>query len=187
VIKYATIWKQLGKNLKINENLLNIIEKDNPFSCENCCSKMLSEWLDLIPEASWGMLLDAVKKLQDKLSTTAGHAVDKLPDTVENLCIAANKLPDTVEKLDTTVDKLPDAVEKLETMADKLPDTVEKLDSAVDKLPKAVDQLWEVVDNLPKTVGKMYIADTNLDNLAGNYGNLQINFISYVCVYIHCA
>jgi len=139
VIKYATIWKQLGKNLNINEDLLNIIEKDNPLSCENCCSKMLSDWLDLTPEASWGMLLDAVEKLQDKLNTTVDHAADKLPDTVE------------------------------------------KLDRAADKLPKAVDKLWEVVDKLPKIVGKVHIAEnTNLDDLAGNYGSLQNNFSSYV-------
>jgi len=85
VIKYASIWKQLGKNLNINEYLLNIIEKDNPHSCENCCSKMLSDWLDLTPEASWGMLFDAVEKLQDKLNTT-----DKLPKTVGKMHIAEN-------------------------------------------------------------------------------------------------
>jgi len=66
-------------------------------------------------------------------------------------------------------------------VADKLPNTVEKLDTAADKLPKAVDQLCEVVDKLPKTVGKMHIAEnTNLDNLAGNYGSLQNNYTSYV-------
>jgi len=159
VIKYATTWKQLGKNLNINEDLLNIIEKDNPLSCENCCSKMLSDWLDLTPEASWGMLFDAVEKLQDKLNTTPDTVVDELPDTVKNLC----------------------------TAADKLPDTVEKLDSAADKLPKAVDQLWEAIDKLSKTVvDNVQIANTNLDNLAGNYGSLQINFSSYIrmCIYV---
>ena len=74
VVKYAANWKELGKNLNIDEDLLNIIEKDYPHDCENCCSKMLSDWLDLTPEASWQILLDAVDKLQDKLNTV----VDKL-------------------------------------------------------------------------------------------------------------
>jgi len=162
VIKYATIWKQLGINLNINEDLLNLIEKDNPSSCENCCSKMLSNWLDLTPEASWGMLLDAVDKLQEKPYTTANHTANKLPDTVEKLDTAADKLPDTVEKLDTAADKLPDTVEKLDTAADKLFDTVEQLDTAADKLPDTVEKLDTVADKLPDIVEEL---DTAADKL----------------------
>ena len=73
VIKYAANWKQLGRNLKINEDLLNIIEKDYPY-CEDCCSKMLNDWLDSKPDASWGILLTAIDKAQSTL-----------PDTGENL------------------------------------------------------------------------------------------------------
>jgi len=96
MVKYAANWKALGKNLNIDKDLLNIIEKDHPYNCENCCSKMLSDWLDLTPGVSWGILHDAVDKLQDKLNTAA----DKLD-------CASNKLPDTVEKLDTAADRLP--------------------------------------------------------------------------------
>ena len=163
VIKCATEWKQLGENLNIDEDLLNIIDKDNPNNCENCCSKMLSSWLDLDPNASWSILLDAVDKAintinkvpatDEKLDTAA----DKLPDTVEKLDTVADKLPDTVEKLDTAADKLPDTVEKLDTAADKLPNTVEKLDSAADKLLDTVEKLDTAANKLPKEAGKMHI------------------------------
>ena len=76
VTKCATNWQQLGKNLEINDDLLNIIEKDYPHDCERCCSKMLSEWLDLTPDASWKILYDAMDKLK----------VEKLQDvSLDNL------------------------------------------------------------------------------------------------------
>ena len=184
VIKCATMWKQLGKNLDIDDDLLNIIEKDNPDSCENCCSKMLSEWLDLNPNASWRILLDAVNKAQSttRIPKKLETAADKLPDTVEKLDTAADKLPDAVEKLDTAADKLPDAVEKLGNAADKLPDTVEKLDTAADKLPDAVEKLGNAADILPKAVGQLCetihklpevvhkIHSVEVTNLTGNCG-----------------
>ena len=82
VIKCAANWKQLGKNLNINEDLLNIIEKNYP-DCEDCCSKMLSDWLDSTPQASWETLLDAVDEMKN----------------------TSYKVPDTVEKLETVADK----------------------------------------------------------------------------------
>ena len=121
VIKCATIWKQLGKNLNIDDNLLNIIEKDNAHNCVNCCSKVLHEWLDTNPNASWKILLDAVNKAQ--------NASDVMS-----------------EKLDTAADKLPNTVEKLDTAADKLPNTVEKLDKAADRLCKVADQQCNLVE-----------------------------------------
>ena len=184
VIKCAVNWKQLGENLNLNKDLLNIIEKDNPNCCEDCCSKMLGDWLDSNVNASWKILLDAVsettsmsnrvpegldtaavkfpviiEKSADKLPDTVEKldtAADKLPDTVEKLDIAADKLPDTVEKLDTAADKLPDTVEKLDTAADKLPDTVEKLDTAADKLPRTVEKLGDAADKLPKAVDQLF-------------------------------
>ena len=200
VIKCAPIWKRLGQNLDIDDDLLNIIEKDSPQDCVNCCSKMLHEWLDTNPNASWGILLDAVNKAQnasnmmsktldtaaDKLPDTVEKldtAVEKLPSTVEKLDTAADKLPDTVDRLDTAADKLPDTVEKLDTAAEKLPDTVEKLDTAADKLPDTVEKLGSVAEKLPKAVGQLCdtidklpkvmgrLEATNLDNNEGNYDN----------------
>ena len=110
VIKYAANWKQLGKNLNINEDLLNIIDNDYPH-CEDCCSKMLSDWLDFTPHASWETLLNAVDKTKNtsyRVPETVEKLADKLIGTVEMIGISADKLPDTVEKLDTAAEKLPD-------------------------------------------------------------------------------
>ena len=151
VTKCATKWKHVGENLNIDEDLLNIIEEDNPNNCENCCSEVLSLWLDLNPNASWNILLDAVDKTR--------NTVKKVPDTAEKLDSAANKLPDTIEKLDSAANKLPDTVEKLDTAADKLPEVVERLGSATSQLCKSIDKL-------PKVTGKMQ--DINVDSSAGN-------------------
>lgn len=97
-IKFAPYWKQLGRNLNITEDLLSVIETDCPHSFESCCSKMLSEWLDSTPNASWGMLYDAVDKTQNMLS--------RLPDTADKLYAAAEKLPGTVDKLESAAEQL---------------------------------------------------------------------------------
>ena len=112
-MKYAIHWKKLGRNLEIDHNLLNIIEKNNPLDCERCCSKMLSEWLDLTPNASWEMLSDAMDKIKDEVSEG----------------------PDVAEKFSTAVDDLSNAVEKLRTAADALPDTIDKLGTTADIHP----------------------------------------------------
>ena len=112
VIKSAPNWKELGRNLSIDENLLNIIEKDNPNSCENCCSKMLNDWLDETPHASWGILLDAARKIQDDLN--------RLPSGAEILDPVADELSGITEKLDTAADKLSDKNEKLDIEANKI-------------------------------------------------------------------
>ena len=175
VIRFATNWKQLGKNLNINEDLLNIIEKNDP-DIENCCSKMLSDWLDLTPHASWEILLDAADKIQstvrdtvenpadylqftvEKLSSTADKlesTAENLSDVVEKVYTAADKFPKTIEKLDTAVEKLPNTVEKVNTAADHLPNTVEKLDTIADELPRTVGKLSSAVEKLPKAVDQL--------------------------------
>ena len=64
-VNYATNWKKLGRNLNIGENILQMIEKDYPQNCEECCSQMLKDWLELTPDAIWGILLEAVDKVQN--------------------------------------------------------------------------------------------------------------------------
>ena len=44
------------------------IEHDHPDSCERCCSKMILEWLDINPAASWEDIISAV----DSLSSSDG-------------------------------------------------------------------------------------------------------------------
>ena len=41
-----------------------MIEKDCPHNCEECCSQMLNNWLELTPDATWGILVEAVDKVQ---------------------------------------------------------------------------------------------------------------------------
>ena len=38
------------RQLNIEEHQMNIIEHDHPNNCEECCSKMLSDWLNLSSE-----------------------------------------------------------------------------------------------------------------------------------------
>ena len=142
-MKCATFWKQLGKCLDIDEDLLNIIEKDNPDKCEDGCSRMLSEWLDLNSSATWAMLFDGIDKVQDIVNSFS----------VENFETGTDKLPNTVQKLDIAADKinivanqLPDTVQKLDSAANKLPDVVEKLSSAAGQLHNT--------DKLPTVAGK---------------------------------
>ena len=93
MIKNATNWKQLGLNLKIDDNLLNIIERDDPHDCERCYSKMLSEWLKLTPNASWKMLCNAIENIPNEV-----------PSTSEKTSIVMDKLIDTVEELWSSLD-----------------------------------------------------------------------------------
>ena len=146
VIKCAANWKQLGRNLNISEDLLNIIEKDYPY-CEDCCSKMLNDWLDSKPDASWGILLTAIDKAQSTLNT--------LPDTGKNLDIVAERLLDTVEKLDTVAENFPHTVAKLDTAAEKLTNTVKKVDTAAENLPCTVEKLDTATNRLPKVVDQL--------------------------------
>ena len=154
VMKCATYWKQLGKNLDIDEDLLNIIEKDNPDKCEDCCDRMLSEWLDLNPTASWGILFDAMNKVQGTLNSYSAEnfetGADKLPNTVQ-------KLDSATEKLDTVADKLPDSVQKIDTAANKLPGVVEKLSSAAGQL----HDIGTLSTAAGKYICQIYLFDNN--------------------------
>jgi len=60
---WAPQWRKLGKELKIGDNLMKIIEHDYPNDCERCCNKLLSDWLDIRPTASWEDLIIAVDNL----------------------------------------------------------------------------------------------------------------------------
>ena len=59
----ASQWRELGVELKVGDHLMNNIQKDYPTDCETCCSKVLIEWLDSTPSASWDSLITAVDRL----------------------------------------------------------------------------------------------------------------------------
>ena len=62
VPKYAARWKDLGIQLKIPENHLDIIEADNKKSQE-CCKAMLQKWMEITPDVTWNMLQKAISNL----------------------------------------------------------------------------------------------------------------------------
>lgn len=158
VIQCATHWKQLGKNLGVREDLLEIIAFNNERDCESCCSKMLIEWLDSNPNASWKILLNAIDKTQNEL-----------PETVEEKDTMADELNDTIKKLNTTTERLPVVTEKLDDAANKIPVAVATLDNAAKELPRVVSQLSEAAYKLSKPVSKTHIAeDISVNFFAGN-------------------
>ena len=53
----------MGVELKVGDHLMNNIQKDYPTDCETCCAKLLIEWLDSTPSASWDSLITAVDRL----------------------------------------------------------------------------------------------------------------------------
>ncbi|XP_065916596.1 uncharacterized protein [Dysidea avara] len=76
---WASKWKQLGAQLNIGENKMDIIEYNNPHDCERCCSKMLNDWLNDTLDATWDHLTIAVDKLPS-LDVTVQEAFSVLRD-----------------------------------------------------------------------------------------------------------
>ena len=65
VTRLATRWRQLGEHLNIDQNSLDILQHNYPNDCEECCSRMLADWLDqnTHENTTWGTLIDAVDKV----------------------------------------------------------------------------------------------------------------------------
>ena len=65
VTRLATRWRQLGEHLNIDQNSLDILQHNYPNDCEECCSRMLADWLDknTHENTTWGALIDAVDKV----------------------------------------------------------------------------------------------------------------------------
>jgi len=63
VPQWAPWWRQLGTELKIDDYLMRIIERDNPNNCQRCCFELLEEWMNRNPEAFLEDLIVATNKL----------------------------------------------------------------------------------------------------------------------------
>ena len=65
VIRWAPQWKQLGRQLKIDQKLINIIQYDHGNNCVECCSRMLEIWLEqnTRDNATWEVLINAIDNL----------------------------------------------------------------------------------------------------------------------------
>jgi len=63
VPRWASKWRNLGMQLKIDYHLMDNIQQDFPSDCEMCCNKMLAEWLQSNSAACWEDLIVAVDNL----------------------------------------------------------------------------------------------------------------------------
>ena len=65
VPRLAIQWRQLGHQLNIDENSLDILQHNYPNNCEECCSRMLVDWLDqnTHENTTWEILIDAIHRL----------------------------------------------------------------------------------------------------------------------------
>ena len=70
VVRWAPQWRQLGRQLNIEEHQMNTIECDHPNNCVECCSKMLSDWLEqnTSEHTTWEILICAIDKLPEDLT-----------------------------------------------------------------------------------------------------------------------
>ena len=53
---HAPHWRDIGIELKLEINVLDIISSDNPFNCTACFKRTLDKWLKSNPNASWDAL-----------------------------------------------------------------------------------------------------------------------------------
>ena len=65
---------------------MNIIEHDHPNNCVECCSKMLSDWLEqnTCKDTTWEVLI---------------NAIDKLPKEITGVCYSTMNFICTCSKL----------------------------------------------------------------------------------------
>ena len=65
VTSVATQWRWLGRQLNIDQNSLDILQHNYPNNCEECCSRMLADWLDqnTHENTTWEILIDAIHRL----------------------------------------------------------------------------------------------------------------------------
>ena len=64
VKQQAAQWEGLGLELGLERYHIDNITKDHPNESVICCRKMLQEWLDIDPSASWRKLHDAVRRIR---------------------------------------------------------------------------------------------------------------------------
>ena len=71
VTKWAPQWKQLGRLLNIDEDLINIIQHDHSKSCEECCTRMFEAWLEqkTLEDVTWETLIKAINNLPIDLTS----------------------------------------------------------------------------------------------------------------------
>ena len=51
--KHATMWRDVGLELKLKRSVLVTIALNNPQDSVNCFEEVLDKWLKLTPSATW--------------------------------------------------------------------------------------------------------------------------------------
>ena len=72
VRQQAAQWERLGLELGLERYHIAYISRDHPNESVICCGKMLQDWLDIDPSASWRKLEDGVRRI--RLPTTSSAA-----------------------------------------------------------------------------------------------------------------
>jgi len=54
--KYAADWEDIGIELGLQLDILNIVKQNNPLRVEGCLKDVLDRWLKLTPNATWKVL-----------------------------------------------------------------------------------------------------------------------------------
>ena len=58
--QYASVWREIGRQLGLSDGPLATIEKNFAADAEKCCSEMLSKWLETNTDASWQKLFTVI-------------------------------------------------------------------------------------------------------------------------------
>ena len=78
----AEVWKNLGIELMIHSNELEIIHLNNS-DMKSCCSAMFRLWLERQTDASWRQLIEALRQLQlNHLASQIGAKLGLEPSAV---------------------------------------------------------------------------------------------------------
>jgi len=68
VVRWASKWKEIARQLNIEEYLIRNIEKDYPSNCVQCCEIMLSDWLEQSRHPTWEMLINALDQVSENFA-----------------------------------------------------------------------------------------------------------------------
>ena len=68
VERWASKWKQIAAQLNIEEYLIRNIDYNYPSNCEECCRKMLGNWLEQNTHPTWEKLINAVDQVSENLT-----------------------------------------------------------------------------------------------------------------------
>ena len=76
-------WERLGLELGESQNILDVIKRDH-HDVTSCCRKMLSQWLNKSPVATWNDLIKAFNELN--LPVASSELEKSLLKSKYNVC-----------------------------------------------------------------------------------------------------